>query len=288
MKPRIYIQIPAYRDSELQPTLYDMMQQAARPEQLRIGIAWQYDEGRERLDFSFIEKHKMEVIKIPASQSKGCNWARSLLQEKWNGEKYTLFLDSHHRFVPGWDEQVIDMYESLRSRSQKPILSAYLPVYDPFNDPSGRGHAPLKICFHERRKGMAFRLNSKEMKSPLNEPFAAHFTSLHFLFAEGAINKDIQFDPSIYFFADEIAVALRAYTKGYDLFHPHTILGWHLYDRATRVTHWADHAGWRKQMEASEERLFRLYRGYITGRFGVGLQRSVKNYEDYIGMSLIS
>ena len=50
--------------------------------------------------------------------------------------------------------------------------------------------------------------------------------------------EELAIDPSIYFFVDEIAISLRAYTLGYDLFHPHRILGWHLYNRSTRVTHW--------------------------------------------------
>ncbi len=94
MKPRIFIQIPAYRDSELQPTLYDLVRKAAHSEHLRIVVAWQYDERREQLDTAFLDQHKIEVIKIPAAESQGCNWARSLLQRKWDGEEYTLFLDS--------------------------------------------------------------------------------------------------------------------------------------------------------------------------------------------------
>jgi hypothetical protein len=290
VKPRIYIQIPAYKDTELQPTLYDLIRQSADSSQLRIAVAWQYDERHEKLDVDFLERHKIEVIKIPAPESQGCNWARSLLQQKWDGEPYTLFLDSHHRFVPGWDQKAIGMYETLKAeRSLKPVISAYLPVYDPFNEPGGRGKSPLKICFHERQKGLMFRLNSKELPSwqSLDGPVSAHFTSLHFLFAEGSFNEAIKFDPSIYFFADEIAIALRAWTRGYDLFHPHTILGWHLYNRATRVTHWDEHPEWSRQQEVSEQRLFRLYRGYITGAFGVGDERTVASYEDHIGMKLI-
>src|SRR5262245_13545193 len=114
MNEKLFIQIPAYRDSELQPTLYDLVKQAACPERLRIVIAWQYGE-LEKLDYDFIEKHNIELIAIPASKSLGCNWARKMLQEKWNGEKYTLFLDSHHRFAPSWDEQAIAMYEKLKA-----------------------------------------------------------------------------------------------------------------------------------------------------------------------------
>ncbi|HEY0678928.1 MAG TPA: GlcNAc-transferase family protein [Chitinophagaceae bacterium] len=290
MKPEIFIQIPAYRDSELQPTLYDLIRKASDWRLLRIAVAWQYDERFDKLDADFNLRHNIEIIPIPAAESKGCNWARRLLQEKWNGEKYTLFLDSHHRFVPGWDKILVEMYEELRSnRSSKPLISAYLPVYDPFNEPHGRGKNPLHIKLLERQKGLMFRLNSNEIDTwkSLSGPVQAQFTSLHFLFAEGAFNETILFDPSIYFFADEIAIALRAFTQGYDLFHPHQILGWHLYNRSTRVTHWDEHPEWAKQSELSHQRLFRLYRGYITGRFGIGSERSVANYERYIGMKLI-
>ena len=42
-------------------------------------------------------------------ESKGLCWARSLIQKLHNGEEYTLQLDSHHRFVENWDEELINM-----------------------------------------------------------------------------------------------------------------------------------------------------------------------------------
>src|SRR5688572_4397004 len=112
MKNRIYIQIPAYRDNQLQSTLYDLVAKSTDKDNLRIAVAWQHEDD-EQLDHDFLKKHKVELIDIPAGQSRGCNWARSLMQERWMGEKYTLLLDSHHRFVQGWDKQVIEMYEGL-------------------------------------------------------------------------------------------------------------------------------------------------------------------------------
>ena len=93
--------------------------------------------------------------------------------------------------------------------------------------------------------------------------------------------------PALYFFADEIAIALRAFTNGYDLFHPHEILGWHLYDRATRATHWSDHVNWLRQHEASLDRLAALYAGQLKGRHGIGSVRSVGEFEAHIGLPLI-
>ena len=287
---RIYIQIPAYRDNQLQSTLVDLIENADCKENLRIGVAWQHEED-EQLDKDFLKRHRVELIDIPARKSRGCNWARSLLQERWMGEKYTLFLDSHHRFIPGWDRQLLDMYAALKSGGvSKPVITAYLPVYDPQNDPAARQNAPLQIRFFKRERGLLFRLNSREMPSwqSLSAPVPAQFISLHFLFAEGTFNEVLEFDPSIYFFADEVAISLRAYTMGYELFHPHRILGWHLYDRtATRFPHWNDHPEWRQQNEYSYSRLKDLFRGNDKGRFGVGRERTVASYEKYIGMKLI-
>lgn len=291
MKDKIYIQIPAYRDNQLQSTLYDLIDNSIYKDKLRIGIAWQH-EADEKLDQAFLKRHKVEVISIPAAKSRGCNWARALLQERWLGEKYTLFLDSHHRFIPGWDQCLVEMYEGLKSSGiAKPIITAYLPVYDPADDPAARRQNPLFIKFFKREQGLLFRLTGHEIDSwqNLTTPIPAHFTSLHFLFVDGSFNDEIEFDPSIYFFADEIAIALRAYTMGYDLFHPHKILGWHLYERtATRIPHWHDHPEWKQQYECSHTELRNLFCGNNTGKFGIGVERSISRFEEYIGLRLIT
>ena len=290
MKDRVFVQIPAYRDRELLVTIEDLMRTAAEPRRLRVAVAWQYDQAEEKIEAALRRWSNVELTKIPASQSRGCNWARGLLQQDWDGEKYTLFLDSHHRFVPGWDEQVIDLYEDRkRQGSAKPIITGYLPPYDPSNDPAGRTWSLFKIHVLEREQGMLFRLTGHALPNwkTLAEPVPAHFASLHFLFADGSFNREIAFDPSIYFFADEVAIAVRAFTFGYDLFHPHRILGWHLYDRATRTTHWSDHPGWRAQNEASCHRLRELYSGKLYGKHGLGRARKLSDYEDFVGIKLI-
>lgn len=289
-KDRIYVQIPAYRDSELLVTVRDMIRTAKHPNRLRIAIAWQYGEDEKHIEHKLCEYGNIDLIKIPAQESRGCNWARSLLQNGWNREEYTLFLDSHHRFVCGWDEEVVRIFQERRSAGvAKPILTAYMPPYDPRNDPQGRASTVFRIHLRERHQGMLFRLIGHEIPlwRQLTRPVPAHFTSLHFLFAEGSFNREIAFDPSIYFFADEVAIALRAYTHGFDLFHPHRILGWHLYDRATRITHWSDQPGWIAQQEASCRTLRQLYRGRLFGKYGIGEVRSVSDYEEFIGMQLI-
>ena len=60
------------------------------------------------------------------------NWARQLGQQAWAGEPFTLLLDSHHRFVPAWDDLLLGMHARLRRAGiPKPLLTACLPAYDP-------------------------------------------------------------------------------------------------------------------------------------------------------------
>jgi UDP-N-acetylglucosamine (GlcNAc):hydroxyproline polypeptide GlcNAc-transferase len=287
----IYVQIPAYRDRELLGTVRDLTKTAMNADRLRIAIAWQYGHDEAHLGDKLRGCGGVELIKIPAERSRGCNWARNILQSGWNGEEYTLFLDSHHRFAQNWDQKVIEMFEGLRrAGSSKPILTGYLPAYDPHDDPQGRTQSLLRIHLRERHQDMLFRLVGHEIPNwrQLTSPVPAHFASLHFLFADGTFNRDLAFDPSIYFFADEVAIALRAFTRGYDLFHPHRILGWHLYDRATRVTHWEDHADWREHEEVSCQTLYELYDNRLIGKYGIGEVRTIADYERFIGMPLIA
>ena len=53
--------------------------------------------------------------------------------------EFTLVLDSHHRFVRGWDTALESMYRQLEAvGSPKPLLTAYLPAYDPARESEDR------------------------------------------------------------------------------------------------------------------------------------------------------
>jgi len=125
---KIFVQIASYRDPELIPTVLDLVEKAKNPESLRIVVAWQHDDNESLEPI----KHLVEFIDIPYVESKGVCWARNLIQQKYNGEEYTLQLDSHHRFIQNWDEELIEMYNKCKEMgSDKPLITAYLPHYDP-------------------------------------------------------------------------------------------------------------------------------------------------------------
>jgi hypothetical protein len=284
----IYVQIPAYRDSELGATLIDLYAKAEAPKRLRTRVLWQHARG-ETLPPEVRQLPNLEIVAVPCEQSLGCNWARNQLQAEWKGEPFTLFLDSHHRFVRHWDTFLKAMYRGLEDTgAKKPMLTSYLPAYDPNREPGGRGKRPYRIYPLRRDAGILVRLTSYPIPfwTGLNCPVEADFLSLHFIFAAGALNEDLRFDPAIYFFGDEVVTSARAFTHGYNFFHPHRIIGWHAYDRASRVPHWDDHADWHERHSRALALMRRLLTGTYKGPYGLGKERSLAEYEDRILMHL--
>jgi len=285
----IFVQIPSYRDSELPITLDQLISKASHPNRLRIAVAWQHG-PKEKLPLKYSQKANVEILDIPHELSRGCNWARSLLQHRWEGEKHTLLIDSHHRFVSNWDDKLLEMHERLKKEGiRKPILTAYLPPYNSENGAERRVRSCFKIYFKARTYGVLTHLTSYEITGwrSLKKPVIADFLSLHFLFADGKFNREVLFDPDTYYTGDEASISLRAFTHGYDFFHPHCIMGWHEYNRKNRTPHWDDHPEWFRQDIDSLLKLESMYSGRMKGRMGIGAQRSLKEYERFIGMLLL-
>jgi hypothetical protein len=74
----IYVQIPAYRDTELAPTLFDLLAKAESPDRLRVAIFWQRSDS-DRLPDELRRHESLEFIERDYRESQGCNWARAEL-----------------------------------------------------------------------------------------------------------------------------------------------------------------------------------------------------------------
>lgn len=287
--PDIYVQIPSYRDGELPSTLRSLYAKAARPERLRVRVAWQHG-PEEALPGDVLALPGVEVDAIDARVSQGCNWARLRLQQAWRGEPYTLLLDSHHRFVRHWDTLALRMIDQLSEGGVvKPLLTGYLPNYLPDHEPRARGRRPFKIYPYGREEGILTRLTSMPIIgwSKLDAPTKADFVSLHFILTGGAFNEEVPFDPEIYFFGDEVLTSVRAFASGYQLFHPHRVIGWHAYDRSRRVPHWDEHDDWTARHRCSLDRMRQTY--LSTGPVpGVPhALRTVADFEDEVNVALV-
>jgi glycosyltransferase involved in cell wall biosynthesis len=292
---KIFIQIASYRDPQLLPTLRNCIAMSKYPENLVFSIAWQHSVEDEWDNlYEYKDDSRFKIIDIDYRDSKGACWARNALQQQYDGEKYTLQIDSHHRFIKNWDEELIMMYDQLKSKGiKKPLLTGYVSSFDPDNEPEGRNMTPWKMNFDRFiPEGAVFFLPAAiDNHKQLNEPIPARFYSAHFAFTSGNFVLEVPHDPEYYFHGEEISISVRAYTSGYDLFHPHKVIIWHEYTRKGRTKQWDDDSEWSKKNSQSHLRNRKLFEmdGEINdidfGRYGFGDVRTLEDYERYAGIS---
>jgi hypothetical protein len=290
---KIFVQIASYRDPQLIPTIENMLENAKRPKNIVIGVARQFHPEDGFDDLSKYEKDKrFRILNIPYTESKGVCWARHQVQQLYGGEEYTLQIDSHMRFEKNWDDEMIKMIKQLQKKGhKKPLLTGYVSSFDPENDPAGRVTEPWRMVFDRfTPEGVVFFLPEtipgwKEMK----EPIPARFYSAHYCFTLGEFSTEVQHDPEFYFHGEEISISVRAYTHGYDLFHPHKVLVWHEYTRKGRTKQWDDDKEWHLRNTACHIKNRQLlgvdgetFNGDYSEWFGT--ERTVQDYEKYAGI----
>jgi Glycosyltransferase (GlcNAc) len=280
---RVFISIAAYRDPQLNATIADCLKKAQRPELLRFGICWQH--AAEDLPPANAGDDRFQVLNILWQDSRGACWARAEAMKLWRGEEWFLQVDSHCRFVAGWDERLIRMMGE--TGSSKPILSTYATPFTPGPVEVLEG-APLQMAFQ------GFTVDGIPHMKPLaipnwqslHRPPRARFVSGGFLFAPGNFVGEVPYDPELYFLGEEASMTVRAFTHGYDLFHPHETIVWHDYVRKDAVKHWDDHTGdWGGQDLLSKAKIRNLLAGQPLDAFGLGSIRTIKEYEEYAGLS---
>jgi len=284
----IFVSIAAYRDPELGPTLEDALRKAKWPDALRFGVCWQH--GPDEPAPAAFADGRVRVTATPWRQSRGACWARAQCMAQYDGEDYFLQLDSHHRFAEHWDRILLDQLE--RTGAARPLLTAYLPAYDP-GLPTPKTDVPTRMRFDRfTAEGVPlFRFDAIPDARADGRPIRARFVSAHLLFAAGRFVADVPYDPELYFIGEEISLAARAFTHGYDLFHPGAHVAWHEYTRSQRPKHWDDHAEaagagqpWHQLDTVSLAKVQRLLQSPQPGPFSLGTARTLADYEAYAGL----
>ena len=129
----------------------------------------------------------------------------------------------------------------------------------------------------------------------LEEIVPARFLSGHFIFSDGIFVEECMYDPNYYFRGEEIVLSARAFTHGYDFYHPTKTVIWHQYIRREQHKHWLDHVKDNGFMVEGEDRnarskerqrkLFGMEPSNIDfGRYNLGTIRSLHDYELYAGL----
>lgn len=230
--PRIFVQIPSYRDEQCQWTVKDLFEKATHPERIFVGICWQYSPTDDAHCFKepYPYPDQVRLLQFDVKDSKGCCWARDHARSLWRGEEYTLQIDSHMRFVQGWDEMMIAMLDACDS--PKPLLTCYPPHYapdQPLQEGFASGLAPNRFDADSIVLYLRWCNFPKGYFPP--KPFKGSVIAAGFLFAPSEMFVEVPQDPHLYFHGEEISLATRLWTHGWDFFHPNRPVIYHHYNQ---------------------------------------------------------
>ena len=268
---KILVSIASYRDTQCSITLLDIISKAKNPENLVVIVCQQNDiSDGNCIQEKILTKSKATIkqIIIPHTEAMGPCWARFLIQQLWSGEEYYLQVDSHTRFVEGWDEKCINclnkIYVQINNTSKEKInldkkicLTNYVSTFNINTDEIEINplRGPMYIESVDQIDGF-YRYNSKYEKIML-EPKESKGWSGCFSFSSSQIIIDAPYDPytPFLFFGEEMDMFARLYTRGWKMYVPHIPICFTIFDRSYRKTFW-EHPDQAQIVQLSKIRLY--------------------------------
>lgn len=295
VKDKIFVNIASYRDPLLANTIEQAYKNATYKQNIVFGVVEQAYE-KESLNLNlFPFKKQIRYLRVEPEQSRGCCWSRSIAQSMWQGEEYYLQIDSHTEFDRNWDSIYLNKIAELKRWHDKPIITGY---------PHGFDFKNGVIIKHTRPKDPAidtiqvvsencfvngYYVHAKGGVYNTTEEFTHGFMlSAGSLFTLGSFVEEIPYDPFLFFNGEEQSLALRAWTKGYNLFHTSKIPLYHCYDNSYRKMYWDSDeiklADWKQLEKNSMERLQQIVTGEYIGSYGIGNERSIEDFAKWSGI----
>jgi [Skp1-protein]-hydroxyproline N-acetylglucosaminyltransferase len=289
--PSIFVSIASYRDSETAPTLQSLFATALYPARVVVGLVLQLDEQEDAGIWESIKALdcyktcNIRCIRMAACHALGPCYARALCQSLHRTtEEYVLQIDSHMRFRQNWDDYLIHQLLDTQTRigHDKVVLTAYpvgyhLPNRIP-NEIRGTLLVPWKFDAENgllRQRGRLLKsIKDEEEEKNAPTPSASAIPCLlyagGFNFAPARVIHDVPYDQSLHhlFFGEELNMAVRLFTHGYDLFAPPETVCYHLWSRAHRpVQHQHEDPTSRQpiEIEARKQQSLTVVRQLLAG-----------------------
>jgi hypothetical protein len=285
---KIFVQIASYRDPDLKNTIQDLIHNAVYKRDLTFGICWQHSKEDFWDDITeYGKQQNIKIIDVDYTLSQGACWARNLTQSLYDGEEFTLQIDSHTRSEPEWDKKVIELYSNLCNN--KAIISTYPTIFIP-GQKYEEYRKDLYSCHVYHMKNGLISARPRIIQNQ-TKPIRAVAIAAGFIFGPGKIISDVPYDPDFYFTGEESAIALRLFTHGYDLYHPNIKLFYHYYTRKEQKKHWSDHKNWHRYSTKCHKKLHCLLgrnNDFDLGDYGLGNIRTIEHWRKYSGIDYIN
>ena len=293
----IFIQIPSYRDFELNKTIASAVNNASSQNTLHFGIhqCLLFD-SEIVINTNYPDWVKISFVDSIAPENIGLQKSRYIANEFYNNEDYYFQIDAHMRFVKNWDLKAITMMNwYIDIGITNPLITAYPSSYWYLDDGVNEHHTdyyPTKIMFVQ---------NLEQFKTTLIPLNTAYPTDKYCAYTYGVSGGCIftfgsfaQIKPNIKiaFWGEEPLIAARAFTHGFDLVTATEHLVSHLYTSdqpfsKTRRHHvWKDFPKiWNEMDLISKEEYRSIFMDKIIGDDGLGTVRTLEEYEEFAGLN---
>jgi len=290
---RIFVSIASYMDPLLAGTIQHALTQAAHPSRLRFGVV---DQARSRVHETLLRStSQIAYRRVDPIESQGPGWARSRAAGLWEAEDFFLQIDAHMRFAEGWDTALIGAWTRLAGQAgHGRVMLSNLPPPFAFDAHGGIRTRPPSVttwttgldCDEvDALYGTLPVLMARPSTSARD--LRGLFPCNSFVFGPGRMADALPPDPGLYFNGDDVALAIRAYTHGWEIWHLRAPPLWHLYRSGRtgeRFNHWDAQFDRARQTSAldldtvSRQRLDQLFRSQPLGAYGVGAVRSPADF----------
>lgn len=270
---RIFIQIISY-NGDVVSAMKDCVSNALNKDNLFFGVCLQQDQ-----DVPPELKHeRIKVLRVAPSESPGPGWALRQAQSFYNGQEYTMLIDSRTRFSKDWDKELID---SLNSLGSKAIITNQPGNFNATNGDKEMAAAYRPAPYQVTDNVMIWPTHMKGAK----EFVQSNWVSSHFFFTRGEHCLECPYDPNLYYSEIEPSITVRSYTLGYDIYSHYKPLVWK--DYSSCKMNWQDDQNWWLKDHGSKKRFRDLLENKLED-FSLGAKRTLKDFERYSGIDLLN
>ena len=245
-------------------------------------------------DLSWVPNLTLKTIH--PKMARGAGYARAQIIPMYSGQDYFLQIDSHTIFEKNWDKLCIDQHKKAQeiSNNNKIILSYFPP---PFYVESNKEISIIKnsktqLPYATKQKPMLTKRGewtAERVKlSNKNIPEESTTILAGFVFSTGELIQEVPYDPDISFFGEELCFAIRAWTRGWDIYSPCVTIAYHFYTREGYSKVWKDRnlreISWKELEAISKQKQKRVLCGIEGGIWGIGPTRTLAEYEKLTGL----
>jgi hypothetical protein len=295
----IFISIAAYKDKLLPITINEAYSKAKHKDNLVFGIFEQNTEADSINLNNFEFNSQIRYSRIDPELTKGVCWARKNVQDMFQNEAYYFQIDAHTLFDQDWDEYFINNLKELKKYHNKPIITAYPATFDQdtferVKYESGTVAIVATDDDHGRKESF-IRLGYSPPWGNPNYPAKHQIVHGYHLgacciFTEGDFVKDVPYDESVFFGGEEPILTIRAWTRGYNIFHLGNIRVYHCWGKnyggiVLRDIRAEDSKSYVLQ---AKDYIRQMINGEIMGQYGLGNSRTIQQYIEYSGLDLFN